>query len=193
VVLAGGTSTRFGGDKLAVLLDQVLAGLPPQVAVVCVGPARPTVRSPVTWVREDPPLSGPLAAVAAGVAAGDGPVVVVVGGDMPRVGAAVGALLAALETTGDRPAGGGPVDGAVLVDGDGAVQLLASAWHRDRLVGRLADLAGEAAPGTRPSGSAAGSGLAGVPLRLLGRGARLVEVTDLWGAGRDVDTPADLW
>ena len=200
VVLAGGRSTRFGADKLAVVLDRVLAGLPAQAAVVCVGPQRPTCRAQVRWVREDPPLSGPLAAVAAGVAAGDRPIVVLAGGDMPRMGAALDALVAALEAAGGHhgvdagPGDAGPVDGAVLLDRDGRVQLLASAWHRPALVAQLADIAAGVPAGHAPGApkTAAGSGLGGVPLRLLARGTRLVEVEDLWDASRDVDTPADL-
>jgi molybdopterin-guanine dinucleotide biosynthesis protein A len=199
VVLAGGTSSRFGTDKMAVLLDSVLDSLPAKVSVVCVGPPRPTRRAPVTWVRESPPLAGPLAAVAAGVAAGRARFVVLVGGDMPQVGLAVPDLLAALLTDGQGSAGdaaAGQNDGAVLVDSDGRDQLLASAWHRDRLSARLAQVVqglavdvavtpgGEPGPGRSP--------LTGLPLRLLSREATLVRVPDRWGAAHDVDTPADL-
>ncbi|WP_345714104.1 NTP transferase domain-containing protein, partial [Kineococcus glutinatus] len=59
VVLAGGAGRRFAGagpDKVAApldgrsLLDHLLAGLPPQLPVVVVGPPRPTAR-PVTTTR----------------------------------------------------------------------------------------------------------------------------------------------
>ena len=60
VVLAGGTSRRFGSDKLAAplrgstVLDTVVASLPPHWPVVVVGPPRDCGR-PVAWTREDPP------------------------------------------------------------------------------------------------------------------------------------------
>jgi molybdopterin-guanine dinucleotide biosynthesis protein A len=166
VVLAGGRSSRFGSDKVLLLLDSVLAGLPDEAAVVCVGPRLDTARAGVRWVREDPPYAGPLAAVAAGLAAGVEPLVVLLGADMPAVAPAVSALVEAV----------GPGNGAVLVDVDGWPQVLASAWRRDVLQERLAAL----------------GPLEGSPLRLLLDGASLVPVPDQWGAAHDVDTPADL-
>jgi molybdopterin-guanine dinucleotide biosynthesis protein A len=166
VVLAGGRSSRFGSDKVALLLDRVLDGLPADAVVFCVGPEQPTQRSGVSWGREEPAYSGPLAAVAAGLAVGYQPLVVLLGADMPAVGAAVSALVEAV--------GGG--NGSVLVDVDGWPQPLASAWRRDVLTERL-DVLGD---------------LAGRPLRLLLDGAALVPVPDRWDAARDVDTPADL-
>jgi len=176
-VLAGGESRRYGSDKLAVLLDEVLAGLPARVPVVCVGPVRRTPGRPdVLWVREDPPGTGPLAAVGAAVRR-DGagaPVVVLVAGDMPRVGAAVPSLVAALEATGDGPHDGEPV--VVLLDAAGRRQPLASAWRRTGLLSAL-DRIGD---------------LTGVPLHRVLDGVTVVELPDSWGAAVDVDTPADL-
>jgi molybdenum cofactor guanylyltransferase len=60
VVLAGGTSRRFGSDKLAAplagttVLDVLLGSLPAQWPLVVVGSERPVVRE-VRWVGEDPP------------------------------------------------------------------------------------------------------------------------------------------
>lgn len=166
VVLAGGRSSRFGTDKVPLLLDGMLAGLPDDAAVVCVGPELPTQRAGVRWVRETPAYAGPLAAVGAGVLAGSEPLVVLLGADMPHVSAAVPALVEAV----------GAGNGAVLVDADGWPQVLASAWRREVLAERL-------------SGFGA---LEGRPLRLLLDGASLVPVPDVWGAAQDVDTPADL-
>jgi molybdenum cofactor guanylyltransferase len=174
VVLAGGRSLRFGSDKISVLLDEVLAGLPVDARVVCVGPTRATPGRPdVAWTREDPAGAGPLAAVGAAVATGaavDADVVVLTAGDMPRVGAAVPALVSALRTAGPD------VDAAVLVDLTGRKQALASAWRRDGLLAAL-----------RRAGS-----LDGTPLHRLLDGTVLVEVADAWDAAHDVDTPDDL-
>ncbi len=175
VVLAGGSSRRFGADKLALLLDRVLSGVPAGAPVVCVGPERATPsRAGVRWVRESPPGSGPLAAVAAALPSAGGPalppVVVLLGGDMPMAGAAVLPLVEALA------AGAGGVDAVLLTDGTGRGQLLASAWRRRAL---------------RSAVAAAGDP-AGVPLQRLLDGARVALLPDRWGAAHDVDTPADL-
>jgi molybdenum cofactor guanylyltransferase len=185
VVLAGGRSSRFGSDKLALLLDDVLDGLPADASVVCVGPPRTTRRAGVAWVREDPPFAGPLAGVGAGLAAGSGPVLVLVGGDMPAVGLAIAALLAAV-------AGAPTSDGAVLVDADGRPQVLASAWRRSRLAAVLAHLAHNWDDSFDLAPPIVHAALVGRPLRLLLERTDLVPVPDEWGAARDVDSAADL-
>jgi molybdopterin-guanine dinucleotide biosynthesis protein A len=101
VVLAGGTSRRFGSDKLAAplrgttVLDHLLGSLPSRWPVVVVGIERPTVR-PVTWASEDPPGGGPLAGVEAGLRCVATGLVLVVAGDMPYAGAAAVDLVATL-------------------------------------------------------------------------------------------------
>ena len=169
VVLAGGRSTRYGSDKLAVLLDLVLSALPADAGVVCVGTHRPTLRAEVRWAREEPPFSGPLSATAAGVAHTYAQTVVLVGGDMPRVGLAVPTLVRLVATSG-RP--------AALVDPTGTLQPLASAWPRDVL--------GAALEALRP--------LDNRPVRLLisAAGEPIGQVLDEWGAANDVDYPTDL-
>jgi molybdenum cofactor guanylyltransferase len=174
VVLAGGSSRRFGSDKLALLLDDTLSGLPAGGRVLCVGPARETKSRPdVTWVREEPAGAGPLAAVAAAVTAhvdDPPPVVVLTGGDMPAVGAAVLPLVAALA------AAGSGVDAVLLSDGGGRRQLLASAWHRACLEAAVSSVGDPQ----------------GVPLQRLLDGVRVAVLPDIWGAAHDIDTPADL-
>jgi molybdopterin-guanine dinucleotide biosynthesis protein A/uridine kinase len=137
VVLAGGRSSRFDGDKLAAetgdgaLLDVTLRGLPAHVAVVVVGPVRP-VRRPALFVREEPAGGGPAAALVAGVAAalGDGADrVVVLPGDAPGAGAAAAVLLAAL-ADGARA--------AVGVDAAGLEQPLQVAMTREAAVDLVA-------------------------------------------------------
>ena len=169
VVLAGGRSTRYGSDKLAVLLDLVLSALPADAGVVCVGTHRPTLRAEVRWAREEPPFSGPLNAVAAGVAHAATQTVVLVGGDMPRVGLAVPSL-ARLAATSGRP--------VALVDLTGTVQPLASAWPNDVLMAALDAL--------RP--------LEDRPVRLLltALSEPVRQLADEWGAADDVDFPSDL-
>jgi molybdopterin-guanine dinucleotide biosynthesis protein A len=141
VVLAGGTSRRFGTDKLAhpvagrPLLDHTLAGLPDDVAVVLVGPSRPTER-PVTAVWEDPPGGGPTAGLVAGLRhalAVGAELVLVLPGDAPGAGAGAVVLREALLRGGHQ---------AVLgVDVDGQEQPLQLALRR-RAAERLVSLAG---------------------------------------------------
>ena len=141
VVLAGGTSRRFGTDKLAhpvegrSLLDHTLAGLPDDVDLVLVGPPRATDRA-VTAVREDPPGGGPTAALVAGLRhalAGDAELVLVLPGDAPGAGTAAGVLRDALLRGSDA---------AVLgVDVHGREQPLQLALSR-AAAQRLVELAG---------------------------------------------------
>jgi molybdopterin-guanine dinucleotide biosynthesis protein A len=101
LLLTGGASRRMGTDKALIevggrrLVDRAAATLAAVAGpVVEVGPGW----SVLPAVREDPPGSGPLAALAAGAAAlreagHDGPVLVLAV-DMPRVGEALLRLLA---------------------------------------------------------------------------------------------------
>ena len=126
VVLAGGSARRLGGvDKPALLvggmsmLDRVLTAVADAVRVIVVGPERPT-RSPVSWVREDPPGGGPVAALAAGLAEVQAGWVALLAADLPFLDTAtVGRLRQA------APGG----DGALLVDDDGRDQVLLGVWR----------------------------------------------------------------
>lgn len=123
VVLAGGTAARLdGADKSALehdgrsLLAHALEATAAADETVVVGPVTPTAR-PVSFARESPAGGGPLAGLAAGVAALRGPstLVAVLAVDMPHVTAAtLDRLLAA------AAAGG---HGAWLVDDEGRRQL----------------------------------------------------------------------
>lgn len=93
LLLTGGASRRLGADKAAVLAPRVAEALRAAVdgPVVEVGPGHTSLPP----VREDPPGSGPLAAVAAGVAAVPSGPAVVLACDLPFVGVSLLAFLAA--------------------------------------------------------------------------------------------------
>lgn len=147
IVLAGGTSRRFGSDKLAALLpdgrsvlDHCLLGVPTAWDLVVVGPQRPVpdaVAGRVQWVRESPPGGGPLAGIAAGLAVTTADVVCVVPGDAPRAGAVLPLLVARLAA---EPA----LVGAVLSDGAGRANPVLAAYRsvglRDALPDAPADV-----------------------------------------------------
>jgi molybdopterin-guanine dinucleotide biosynthesis protein A len=180
VVLAGGRARRLGGvSKPAVdvagrrLIDRTLDAAAGARAVVVVGP--PDVAPPgVRVTREDPPGGGPVAGLAAGLAAlPDGaPLVLVLACDLPRV---AGASAALLDAAGRAEREG--ADGAVLLDVAGRRQPLAAAYRRASLDAALARL---------PSGGA------GAAMRDLVRELRLLDVPDDAGYAADVDTPDDL-
>ena len=136
IVLAGGASRRLGVDKPEQrvggrrLLDVALAAAADADTVVVVGPPR-GVPDEVTVVCEDPPGSGPVAALAAGLAAlPDGAAdIAVLAADLPRITpAAVTALTAA---RGDAPV-------AVAVDDTGRIQYLTAVWDSVALAAALA-------------------------------------------------------
>ncbi|MCR6688468.1 NTP transferase domain-containing protein [Cellulomonas sp.] len=191
VVLAGGAGRRLEGavkPELVLggraLVDHALDAVSRARRRVLVAPpalARPGV--PTTL--EDPPLGGPVAGIAAGlallvappanVAGVPGPagaaraadVVVVLACDVPRAGSVVPALVAAASAPG--------TDGARLVDAEGAPQHLVAAYRTDALRTALASL-GE---------------VRGASVRRLVAGLHLRDVPDPGGAGEDVDTWAD--
>jgi molybdopterin-guanine dinucleotide biosynthesis protein A len=99
IVLAGGRSTRFDGDKLTVdiggrpllhLAIEAVAGAVDEVVVV-VGADAPAPRLPaslgvpVVVARDAVAGRGPLAGLAAGLAAASHPLALLVGGDQPAL------------------------------------------------------------------------------------------------------------
>jgi molybdopterin-guanine dinucleotide biosynthesis protein A len=149
LVLAGGRGRRLGGvDKARLtlgggtLLDRAIRTATEATgggAVVVVGPPAAHAGSwpgTVVRTREDPPGGGPLAGLAAGLAAlaatgeparshPDAPVLLLAV-DMPRVTARTVARLA------ERLTASG-ADAAVLVDGDGREQPLAAVYREGAL------------------------------------------------------------
>jgi molybdopterin-guanine dinucleotide biosynthesis protein A len=140
IVVAGGRATRLGGiDKCALeadgtsLLDRALLAAGPARAVVVVGRGtREPHLDPVglRHVDESPRFGGPVAAIAAGLAALDGePWTLVLAGDLPAVGSAVPLLLSAFA----GPRFPGAVDGVVATDAGGRVQPLLGLYRTDAL------------------------------------------------------------
>lgn len=174
IVLAGGAAKRLGGiDKVMAevggmsLLNRALAACADARSTVVVGPQRP-VHRPVQWTRESPPGTGPLAAIAAGLAAlpQDGSTTVVLAADLPYVTpATVARLLAALPGN----------DAAVLTDGGGRRQPLAAAYDSAVLRRAVATLGD---PANRR-------------VHLLLSQLRILPVPDAYAA-RDCDTPEEL-
>ncbi|MFN0282110.1 MAG: molybdenum cofactor guanylyltransferase [Kineosporiaceae bacterium] len=199
VVLAGGRSRRWNGlDKTAALLagrpvlchvvDGVRAAFGADVAVVVVGPddhaaADAVGPDDVRWVREDPPGGGPVAGLAAGLAAlpADVRVVGVIAGDVPFGAPALRRLTREL----CGPADADPVD-ADPVDADRIDAVVGEdpQGRRQPLLGayRLGPLRAAVA-----AGPTAGRPVHAVLDALVVRTAPVDDRESL-----DLDTPADL-
>ena len=132
LVLAGGRSSRFGGDKLAVRMDgrtllaNAIDGVTPastEIVVVAAPGAVPNVPAHVRLVHDATAFEGPLVGVKAGLGDAHEPIALVVGADMPTlVGAVIESMLVELETSG--------VD-AVLLEHDGRARPLPAALRRE--------------------------------------------------------------
>lgn len=185
ILLAGGRASRLGGlDKPLLeidgrsLLQRAVDAVPDAAgAIVVVGPERPAGPAGVAWVREDPPFTGPAAAVVAAVRAsaadqpGEPPWTFVLACDLVDPAAAAQRLREARNAAPDH------VDGMCLVDDDGRPQWLTGVYRTDRL---------RAAAVALPHAGADASVRALVaPLRLT-----VVEVRP--GAIMDIDTWDDL-
>jgi molybdopterin-guanine dinucleotide biosynthesis protein A len=172
IVVAGGSARRLSGvDKPALsvggkpLLARAIHALGGAERVIAVGPRRPGFD--VVWTREPVPGTGPVAALAAGLAfvPEDVEAVAVLAADLPGV----------RRSTVDRLAAAvGAADGAVLVDAAGARQWLLGVW-------RIAAL--RAALPEQPENAA---------LRRTLGGLAIVDVAAEPGEADDIDTPEDL-
>lgn len=113
---------RLGGESLRA---RAVAAVRDASTVVLVGPPSPEdadLPVPVVRVREDPPLGGPLAALAAGLPEVGADLVVVLAADLADASELPDALLAALAAAPDAEA-------AVAVDREGRRQWLAAAYR----------------------------------------------------------------
>ena len=177
VILAGGTAARLdGADKASLehagetFLEHALAATRDAAEVVVVGDQVPTSR-PVTFVREDPPLGGPVAGLVAGrrALARRPDAVAVLAVDMPFV--TVSTLRRLLGRLGP-----GGTDGAVLTDADG----------RRRLVLLLRTDALDAASPADPHGRSVGSLLSTLDLADVPAEGEEARGVDTWSDLRDL-------
>ncbi|SDJ25956.1 Molybdopterin-guanine dinucleotide biosynthesis protein A [Frankineae bacterium MT45] len=182
VVIAGGGGRRLGGvDKPGLLLgdrqllDHVLdAAAEASLRVVVAAATQPSAARAEASGRypnlrrctEEPPGSGPLAALAAGARLTTAPVVLVLAADLPFIAPAIALLIA----------GAGAGRPTVLVDPEGRSNLLASAWPRDVLLTRLTAIGD-------PAGQA---------MRRLADGVEYQSVADEGGWGEDCDRWPDV-
>lgn len=178
VLLAGGRASRMGGtDKTALVVngqtlsDHAVAAAADARTVVLVGlrDGR-TVPDGVVVTREDPAFGGPVAGIAAGLAAvaESAPWMLVLACDLVRPELAVDALLRAADDEAD-------VDGFVAVDDDGRRQPLLALYRSDALRAAVRALGD-------PTGAA---------VRQLTADLRLVEVPLSAALCADVDEPED--
>ena len=148
IVLAGGRSTRFGGDKLTAELDgepllwrpiRSLAATGCETIVVAIARDRPTPTLPpdlavdIRIAHDREPDGGPLVGLQAGLAAAPTGVAIVVAGDQPALRPA---LLRAMVEARHEPVepglpGGRTPLAVVLVDPDGIARPLPCVVDRD--------------------------------------------------------------
>lgn len=218
IVLAGGRGSRLGGvDKGALLLrDERLLDRVVDAArgigterIVVVG--SPSAAAPgIVSVREDPPFSGPLAALAEGLDALDtrfgtetcaSEWVLLLACDLEHPAAVCGALAAEFArlprdgTLLDDEPSGGRRDHALRDDARGNDRPGGERWDGvllEDLDGRPQWLAGIYRTSSLRAGLAAAGPLADRPLRLAFSEARLIPLPAPSDTIADIDTPEDL-
>ncbi|MET8799719.1 NTP transferase domain-containing protein [Nocardia sp. NPDC004568] len=141
IVLAGGRASRMGGvDKPGLvvggrsMLETALAAVASLGRTVVVGPPRPELAAHIVQTREPEPGSGPVAAVAAGLAALGAeptPRIVVLAADLPFLTDAV---------IGELVRQSADFDAVFAADPSGRPQYLIGVWRTEPLTARLAEL-----------------------------------------------------
>lgn len=176
VILAGGRSSRMPGDKLRLVIDgrtllerAVAAATEASMTVVVAGP-RPRWWSDeapqATFIVEDPPFGGPVAAIAAALPElADVDEVLLLAGDLADPASVVRLL-------GTTPLG---IDGTVLEDEEGWAQPLAGRYRADSLRAAVRRL----------------GAVRNVSMRTLTRSLKLTRLPAPEAVTRDLDTPDD--
>ncbi|WP_418907575.1 molybdenum cofactor guanylyltransferase [Glutamicibacter endophyticus] len=177
LVLAGGRSRRLGGVEKATLLlrgqrlvDRVVAAAAHAEArpVIVIGPEHTGDQADLV-VREDPPFTGPLASIAAGLPQVATEWVMILPCDLQHPGALIERLREAMKQPG--------ADGVVLVDEDERVQWLAGCYRVQAL---------------RDGCAALGPRLANAPLRAVLAELELRRLPVENALCADLDTPEAL-
>ena len=180
VLLVGGEGRRMGGIAKPLLTLEgrslltrtvealVDAGVGP---IVAVGPVLEE-SADVVWTREEPPLSGPVAGIAAGLARMPAERVLILAGDLARPDAVVHGLLS---HRADDAGAAASVDGVVF-SADGQPQWLAG-LYRTASVRRALDM-------IETDRNASVHALLG--------GLAIEWIVDQEGITADIDVPADL-
>ena len=149
IVLAGGRSSRLGSDKVTATLDgrtvidHVLAAIPSDVEVILVGPDPMGTGHSYRVTREPEPGSGPVAAIAAGLALTTTPLVAILAADMPFAGSLLPSLVAELAASPET------VDGVLPLDPQGREQPLSAAYRTAAIERALAQLGNPAGQSVR--------------------------------------------
>ncbi len=137
IVLSGGTSKRFGTDKSqallagVTLLNHVLAGLPETAKIFLVGPTPLNPLRSITSLREEPPFSGPVSAIATALKHISTDLVGVIATDMPLAPPILLSLVGQLKKN---------IDAVIPVDENERIQPLCAMYRTAALRNAIAAL-----------------------------------------------------
>ncbi|MSV38828.1 MAG: NTP transferase domain-containing protein [Actinobacteria bacterium] len=176
IVLTGGTSTRFGSDKAAAVIDgqslisRILCAIPDEIEVIIVGPDPKFAGRSYRCVQEVPPGGGPVAGYAAALEICTSEIVALLATDMPFAVTKVINLINAMKSHDDA---------VMYVDHNGFKQPLAAIYRVEAVEKALLLL-----------GSVAGKSMRELISHL---DIAEVEISkEISDSLRDIDTPADL-